>query len=164
MKSIIAIDPGNIESAMCVYDGTRIVYCEKISNENLFQCLDHEITQAFVRNGHLYPSIYIEDIQAMGMAVGQEVFDTAKQIGRIQYHLELQGIRYNMVKRTVIKLHHCNTTRAKDTNIRQALIDRFGDKGTKKQPGFFYGIAGSDQWSACAIAIYGYDQLNLKVK
>jgi hypothetical protein len=160
MKSIIAIDPGNIESAMCVYDGTRIVYCEKISNKDFLNVLDVQILQA----GISYPSIYIEDIQAMGMAVGHEVFDTAKQIGRIQYHLELQSVHYNMVKRTVIKLHHCNTTRAKDTNIRQALIDRFGDKGTKKQPGFFYGIAGSDQWSACAIAIYGYDQLNLKVK
>jgi hypothetical protein len=160
-KTVIGIDPGNLESALCVYDGTRIVYCEKISNGGFFKRLDHEIKNAFLCDKSL-PEIYIEDIQAMGMAVGREVFDTAKFIGRIQYHLELKNEAYNMVKRTEIKLHHCNTTRAKDTNIRQALIDRFGDKGTKKQPGFFYGIAGSDQWSACAIAIYGYDQLNLK--
>jgi len=157
-KTVIGIDPGNIESALCVYDGTRIVYCEKVSNKDFLNVLDVQILQA----GISYPSIYIEDLQAMGMPVGIEVFDTAKFIGRIQYHLELKNEGYNMVKRTEIKLHHCNTTRAKDPNIRQALIDRFGDKGTKKQPGFFYGIAGSDQWSACAIAIYGYDQLNLR--
>jgi len=163
MISVIAIDPGTIESALCVYDGTRIVYCEKIHNNGFFIRLDHEIKNAFLCDKSL-PEIYIEDIQAMGMAVGQEVFDTAKMIGRIQYHLELRGQSYNMVKRTVIKLHHCNTTRAKDTNIRQALIDRFGDKGTKSNKGFFYGISGSDQWSSCAIAIYGHDQINLKVK
>ena len=96
----------------------------------------------------------------MGLAVGQEVFDTAKMIGRIQQELENGNREYSMVKRTEIKLHHCNTTRAKDTNIRQALIDRFGDKGTKKEPGFFFGISGNDQWSACAIALYGHDKIN----
>jgi hypothetical protein len=161
-RTVIGVDPGNIESALCVYDGTRIVYCEKISNKEFLSVLDEQILQA--GQGECNPSIYIEDIQSMGMAVGNEVFDTCKFIGRIQYHLELGDNSFEMVKRTLIKLHHCNSTRAKDTNIRQALIDRFGDKGTKSNKGFFYGIAGNDQWSSCAIAIYGYDQLNLKVK
>jgi hypothetical protein len=161
MKAIIGIDPGNKETAMCVFDGAKIVYCEKIDNKQFFQYLSHEYAQSIIRNGgYESPSIYIEDIQSMGMAVGQEVFDTAKMIGRIQQTLENGDIKYSMVKRTEIKLHHCNTTRAKDTNIRQALIDRFGDKGTKKEPGFFFGIAGSDQWSSCAIAIYGHDKQN----
>jgi len=160
MKAIIGIDPGNKETAMCVFDGTKIVYCEKIDNKQFFQYLDHEITQATANSNHDVPAIFIEDIQSMGMAVGQEVFDTAKMIGRIQQKLEDWHYGYNMVKRTEIKLHHCNTTRAKDTNIRQSLIDRFGDKGTKKEPGFFFGIAGSDQWSSCAIAIYGHDKQN----
>jgi hypothetical protein len=161
MKNVIGIDPGNKETAMCVFDGTRIVYCEKIDNKQFFQYLDHEIAQAIVRTECVHrPAIFIEDIQAMGMAVGQEVFDTAKMIGRIQQTLENGNREYNMVKRTEIKLHHCGTTRAKDTNIRQALIDRFGDKGTKKEPGFFFGISGNDQWSSCAIALYGHDKQN----
>ena len=159
-KFVIAVDPGNIESAICVYNGEKIVYCEKVNNKEFFDHLEHNITQSLVSGLYARPSIYIEDIQAMGMAVGSEVFNTAKMIGKIQYHLELKKDPYTMVKRTEIKLHHCGTTRAKDTNIRQSLIDRFGDKGTKKEPGFFYGISGNDQWSSCAIAIYGHDMLN----
>lgn len=160
MKNVIGIDPGNKETAVCIYNGTRIMYCDKIDNETIVSRLSKQWTEASAVGDLAPPDIFIEDIQAMGMAVGQEVFDTAKMIGRMQQTLENRGTEYNMVKRTEIKLHHCNTTRAKDTNIRQALIDRFGDKGTKKEPGFFFGISGNDQWSACAIAIYGHDKLN----
>jgi hypothetical protein len=40
--------------------------------------------------------------------------------------------------------------KAKDSNIRQALIDRFGDVGTKNNQGFFYGFK-KDIWSAFAV-------------
>lgn len=159
MNVIIGIDPGNIESAIAVYDG-NFIHSMKVDNKEFFHKLNMEILHAKDFCDNESPSIYIEDIQAMGMAVGQEVFDTAKFIGRIQLTLEQRLQKYTMVKRTEIKLHHCGSVRAKDTNIRQSLIDRFGDKGTKKEPGFFYGISGNDQWSSCAIAIYGYDQLN----
>ena len=37
--------------------------------------------------------------------------------------------------------------------IRQALIDRFGDKGTRKDPGKLYGFK-HDMWQALAISTY----------
>lgn len=155
----IGIDPGDTHSAMTVYDGDEIVYCGKLENKFFFERLKIEHGVASESAPHPV-RVFMEGIQSYGMPVGQSVFDTCIYIGRLQLLLEQNSMSYEMVKRTDIKLHHCGQTRAKDSNVRAALIERFGDKGTKKAPGFFYGIAGNDQWSACAIAIYGYDKLN----
>jgi hypothetical protein len=50
-------------------------------------------------------------------------------------------------------MHHCGNMRAKDKNIIQALKDKYGEKGTKADPGFFYGIS-SHVWQAFAVAAY----------
>ena len=55
-----------------------------------------------------------------------------------------------------IKMNLCNTTRAKDSNIRQALIDRFGVPGTKKSPGMMYGLH-KDMIQAFAVAVTYFD-------
>src|SRR5689334_20143266 len=68
--------------------------------------------------------VAIEMIAAMGMAVGAEVFETCLWIGRF---IELLGpARVTLIKRHEVKMHLCANSRAKDANIRQALIDRFG--------------------------------------
>jgi hypothetical protein len=92
----------------------------------------------------------IEMIASYGMAVGREVFETCVWIGRFmqQFHLQAQ-----LVFRRDIKLHHCQSVRAKDTNIRQALIDKYGAPGTKKNPGLTYGIT-SHLWAAFALATF----------
>jgi hypothetical protein len=47
--------------------------------------------------------------------------------------------------------------RAKDANIRQALLDLIGPQGTKAQPGPTYGIK-SHTWAALAVAVYAANQ------
>jgi hypothetical protein len=60
-------------------------------------------------------------------------------------------------------LHHCHSAKAKDSNIRQALADRFAPgepnygKGTKANQGWFYGFS-ADVWQAYALAVYAADQ------
>lgn len=101
--------------------------------------------------------IVIEDIQCFGMPVGAEVFETAKVIGRFLEKAEIKGISVVQVPRREIKLHFCNSTKAKDSNIRQAIIDRFGGKekaiGNKKSPGVLYGVK-KDLWSALALCLW----------
>jgi len=59
------------------------------------------------------------------------------------------------ISRRAVKLHLCGSARAKDANIRQALIDRYGGSaaiGRKAAPGPLYGVS-KDVWSALAIAV-----------
>ena len=108
---------------------------------------DHELT-------------VIEMVASYGMAVGKEVFETCVWIGRFD---EAAG-GAALVYRRDIKLHHCGSSNAKDSNIRQALVDRFTPgapnhgKGTLKAPGWFHGFS-ADVWQAMALAVYAADMM-----
>lgn len=59
------------------------------------------------------------------------------------------------VKRSEVKRHLCGSLRAKDANVRQAIIDRYGGQaaiGRKATPGPLYGVT-SHAWAALAVAI-----------
>ena len=84
--------------------------------------------------GALFDKVIIEMIASYGMAVGKEVFDTCVWIGRFKQISESQDIEVEYIYRKDEKINICNSMKAKDSNIRQALIDRFGDVGTKKNP------------------------------
>ena len=90
------------------------------------------------------------------MAVGAEVFETVYWIGRFaERAIQLDHAAERVFRRDV-KLHLCGNSRAKDANIRQALIDRYGGKeqaiGRKASQGPLYGLSG-DCWSALAVAV-----------
>ncbi len=101
-------------------------------------------------------------IASYGMPVGAEVFDTCVAIGRF---VQLWGDdkALTLVFRREVKLHLCGQARAKDGNVRQALLDRFGGKATavgrKVTPGPLYGFAG-DTWQALAVAVTVADREN----
>jgi len=149
---ILAIDPGTSESAYVVI-GTnpRIKLLEygTISNNDILELISHFTLT--LREGELHCQLLIEDIESFGMPVGWDVFQTVRWTGRFDrewWHLVKRGARY--IKRSKIKTALCGTTRAKDPNIRQALIDMWGPVGTKKSPGLIYGIS-KHLWSALAV-------------
>lgn len=147
---ILAIDPGNVETAYVEYETTRDEIIGKAKSDN------NDLRKYFYDNRGRYEKVVIEQIASYGMAVGETVFETCVWTGRF---MEILGPgRVLRVKRQVIKLHHCQSPRAKDANIRQALIDRFGEPGTKKNPGKTYGIS-KDIWAALAIATWYADEL-----
>jgi hypothetical protein len=152
MGALFAIDPGNVESAYCILDADyRPVQFGKVPNEELrsiifdAKCSYKELTFA------------IEMVASYGMAVGATVFDTCVWIGRFSEVAEIGGANVAYVYRKDVKMCLCGQTKAKDANIRQALIDRFGVVGTKKEPGWFYGFK-SDIWSAYAVGVAYLDR------
>lgn len=162
---VLAIDPGNTESAYVVIDAHtfRPLDFGKIPNLEL---RDRLWTAApSVIEAHVSA---IEMIASYGMAVGAEVFETCVWIGRFHAAIEAHtGDEPTLVKRHPVKLHHCQSARAKDSNITQALVDRFAPgqpnhgKGTKAAPGFFYGFK-ADVWQAYALAVYVADTIRVE--
>ena len=148
---LLAIDPGPSASAYVVWDGVRILGKGKYSNQEFLGQVEHCRGMA---NSHCA----IEMIASYGMAVGAEVFETCVWIGRFMERFGPD--RCDRIPRIQIKNHLCHSSRAKDANIRQALIDRFGPVGSKNAPGPLFGVAG-DVWSALAVAVTWWDQRDL---
>ena len=142
---VIGIDPGPENSAYVIWDGERILSFAKEPNVTVLSRLINE-------GG--FDRLVIEMIASYGMAVGAEVFETVYWIGR--FSQAFGALRSDRVTRLIVKQHLCHDSRAKDGNIRQALIDRFGPPGKKKAPGFTYGISG-DEWQALALAVTWWD-------
>lgn len=144
---VLAIDPGNRQSAWCMIDGETLKPLSFGKEEN-------QVVLTAVQ--HLsYDSIVIERVASYGMAVGRDVFETCEWVGRFT---QAARVPPDYVYRQEEKLHLCGDSRAKDTNIRRALIDRFAQhdlkngKGTKKNPDWFYGFS-ADVWAAYAVGI-----------
>jgi hypothetical protein len=140
---ILAIDPANIESAYVIMDNDyKPLEIGKVENDMLSQILS--------KNRDYVDEVVIEMIASYGMSVGKTVFDTCVWIGRFTEIAGAEKTKY--VYRKDVKMNLCNSMRAKDTNIRQALIDRFGVVGVKKDKGFFYGFK-ADIWAAYAVGV-----------
>lgn len=138
---ILAIDPGNKESGYVIVEDGRITD-SGVRDNDIVQAICKGVPEGFV--------LAIEWIQSMGMAVGKEVFETCLWAGRFAECFE-GPVR--LIPRGAMKIHHCHNARAKDANITQALKDKYGDKGTSKAPGFFFGVS-SHAWQAFAVAAF----------
>jgi hypothetical protein len=93
----------------------------------------------------------IEQIRVYGIVAGDDTFDTCQWSGRFQEAHEAKNSPVYMIPRKDIKRHLCGNTTTNDKYIRQALIDRIGEVGTKKNPGPLFGISGH-LWAALAVA------------
>ena len=160
---ILAIDPGNIESGVVIIRERDLkpLAAEKITNEEL---LDNLLMDRYERvdDKESINHLAIEMIASQGMAVGQTVFETCVWIGKFIQVFYGEEIKIKYIYRKDEKINLCNSMRAKDSNIIQALIDRFAPntpnkgKGTKSNPGWFYGFK-KDIWQAYAVGVTYYD-------
>ena len=160
MTRLLAIDPGNTESAYIVInEDCEPQHFGKVENGKLRTLIlgGHEEVEA--------DRAAIEMVASYGMAVGADVFETCVWIGRFAEAIRCEWWPHSepeLVTRHPVKMHHCHSAKANDSNIRQALVDRFAKgqpnhgKGTKANPGWFHGFH-RDIWQAYALAVYAAD-------
>lgn len=156
MNTLLAIDPGPVESAWVHVDVESLAPLDAGKEPNV-------AVRARIRRCARTP-VVIEMVASYGMPVGAEVFETCVEIGRF---IQCASQPARLVYRRDVKLHHCGSPRANDASIIQALVDRFAHgrpnrgKGTKDSPGWFYGFA-RDVWQAYALAVHAADAMSAR--
>lgn len=157
--TILALDPGNTQTGYAIISMPefRLVEFGKIDNDVM---IDRIVGSALLP----VDAVVIEMVASYGMAVGREVFETCVWIGRFHQAAGHPNTQY--VYRKEEKEILCGSLRAKDANIRQALIDRYAKhdlkngKGTKANPDVFYGVS-KDVWAAIAVGVTYYELVKL---
>ena len=155
---ILAIDPGNIKSAYALieFEPFKLHEFGKVDNNDLIARLS-ALSKAVDHTA-------IEMIASYGMAVGKSVFDTCVWIGKFSREMERAGSTPELIYRAQEKMCLCQSMKARDANIRQALIDRYADfdfkagKGTKNNPDIFYGVS-ADVWQSIAVGVTYYEMI-----
>jgi hypothetical protein len=149
---ILAIDAGNTYSGVAIVElpEFRLVWFDKLRNEEIYDKIKN----------YKIDEVALEMVACYGMPVGRDVFETCVWIGR--FIEQLKDKKISFVYRKDEKMCLCGSLKAKDSNIRQALINRYAKhdfktgKGTKKNPDVFYGVA-NDVWQAIAVAVTHYE-------
>ena len=170
---ILAIDPGNTESAFCLVNASDLRPLAFAKTENMCgkeDVLIPEMMKALAENGcGENTQVVIENMESFGMPVGRSILDTCIWIGELKRWFTMAGLDVAYVFRHEEKMTICHSARANDATIKQALIDRFAPntsnygKGSKKQKGFFYGFS-ADVWSSFAIATTYHDKYLGKIE
>ena len=146
---ILSIDPGTTQSAFVIWNNGLINEKGIVENSILL----HMIESMSVMN-----VVLIEMVASYGMPVGATIFETCVWIGRFMQKALDRGFEVELIFRKDVKMHHCHTNRAKDSNIRAVLIDKYGRPGTKKEPNPIFNDSvvkmKKDIWSAFAILTY----------
>ena len=151
---VFAIDPGTLSSGFVLADvtpsGIELIHFGKAENRELLQIMD----------GVAFECLLVEMVASYGMTVGAEIFETCVWIGQFLHAAESRNIPVARLKRKEVVSEICGSSKAKDGNVRQALIDIYGAVGTKHAPGYFYGFAG-DIWQAFAL-LHAYKSRGFK--
>ena len=151
---ILGIDPGPEQSGWVEYDPkTRFIEGGVEPNEDVLVRI--EGFKKWMKPDRARSYVAIELMASFGMAVGAEVFETCMWAGEFKH--AWRPFAVVGIYRMTVKMLLCNSARAKDANIRQALIDRFGPSrkqaiGVKSHPGPLYSIK-KDAWAALAVAV-----------
>ena len=150
---ILGVDPGPERSAWVLWDADDQIVLEGGHDTN-------DYIREYVPSNNAVLVAAIEKVKCYGAPVGQSVLDTVYDSGRLHelWVRSQAGRSVMLITRPDVCAHLCNTPKAKKPQVNQALRDRFGCKGTKANPGPFYGVK-SHMWDAVAVAVVAGDVL-----
>jgi len=150
---VLGIDPGQEKSGYVVVNAEGVI-------------LRYGVVEnwAVLSEISVIPSddwVAIEIIESYGQAIGKTTIDTIEWIGRFTQARD--GDIYRVSRRNAKKCI-CGTTKSNDSDVRAALILRYGPTkekaiGTHKNPGPLYGVT-SHAWQALAVALTCLDNMN----
>jgi len=162
---ILSIDPGSSESAYVLMNNDlKPIIFGKFTNLNVRAEIRRILRMYYSPDRSI--SVVTEMVACYDMAVGKEVFDTCVWVGRFTEMAEHENVNTYYIYRREEKTNLCKTMKAKDSNIIQALVDRFAPdtpnkgKGVKADKGWFYGFK-KDIWQAYAVGVT-YSDLYLR--
>jgi hypothetical protein len=158
INTILALDVGTDSSGYCLMGRNNYIPYEfgKVDNNTLL----NSIVKMW-----LYDALVYEEFQSYGMAIGKSTITSITWNGRFIQAADERHIPFYPLYRLEEKLNLCGTAKAKDANLRQAMIDRFAKfdfkngKGTKANQDWFYGFS-KDAWSAAIIGVTFIDKIN----
>jgi hypothetical protein len=143
---ILGIDPGPFESGYVIWDGSAILERGYLPNQQLLQRL----------TGNGYDVLAIEGVVCYKKVVGRSTFETCIWIGRFD-----SDCTATIISEPEVRQHITYTRLSSEPQVRRALLDRFGEQGTKAAPGPLYGIT-AHLFSALAVAVTAWDRLEAK--
>jgi hypothetical protein len=155
--TLLAIDPGTTESGFVVLDTDtkKVLKFGKINNEAMRVEIE-------VQGREQDACMTLEQIKSYGNAMGDTTIETCVWIGR--FIERWPRSTYTLIPRKTICGVICHNAKAKDNNIRRAMLDKYlsftpaselggGSEpavGTKAKPGPLYGVS-ADVFSALAL-------------
>jgi len=143
---LLSVDTGTTQSAYTFVDTNtyKIEESGKVDNEKMME---------IARYGY-YDACVIEMFSSYGMRVGKEVFESVVMVGRLMEAVYYtKGFNAVRIERNKVKQYVCQKGGScKDADVIQVLKDRFGEKGTKANPGFFFGVK-ADAWQAFSTGV-----------
>ena len=158
LPDMLCIDPGPVRSGYVIIEGGTVFRTDTEANSHI------------INAGYNPGTVVIEWCNSMGRPVGQDVFHTCREIGRMQqafieyrdrYYKDEAPAEVHLIQRNEVKLILTGrSVGINDAVIRQRLIDLFpatgGGKvpqiGTKAERGPLYNVTGH-AWQALAAGV-----------
>lgn len=145
-RKVLACDPGNVKSALVLWDGSSVLHWMLAPNEEILSYLRDYPADL----GH---PLVIEKITSYGRPMANTTLDTVFESGRFA---EAYGGPVHRLPRINVRVHICKSTKSNDSTVRMEILNRFGGRaaalGKKSKPGPLHGFH-ADAWSALALGI-----------
>lgn len=163
---ILAIDQGTTHSGVVVLDvetahpsvarKDALLYHAHMPNSAILEDLDAPTPAAWAAG---VTHVVIEKFACYGNPVGADTLETVHFGGYLHHVIRSRmNVPVHRVLFKDVSMQLCLRNSASDAMVRQALIDRYGPPGTKKEPGMLYKVNEHSR-SALAAAVVFRDYL-----